>query len=699
MSKVVTVENQDDIVLIKISNPPVNAISQAVRAGIISALEEAIDDEDIKAIILSAEGKIFSSGNDINEFDGDILEPDMNVLISSLEQSPKLTIAAINGLALGGALEIAMGCHYRCAATSAKLGLPEVKLGLLPGAGGTQRLPRLTGVKRALDIIISGNPLSAKDAADAGIVDRLIENDFLAGALIYTRELLSSNAAVRRTSELEVDIAELSEDFFLEYEKSIVAQTQGLFSPGKIIESVRASAEVSFAQGLQHERELFMQCMDSIQSKSLRHVFFAERMTNKVPDLAEDVIAGTIRSVGIVGAGTMGGGIAMNFVNVGIPVTLLETTEEALERGLGIIRSNYERSMKKGRLTQAQLDDRMAMINGTLDYADLSDVDMAIEAVFENMEIKKTVFAELDNVCKQDAILATNTSTLDVNEIAAVTRRPESVIGLHFFSPANVMRLLEVVRGEKTSDEVIMTSMAMAKKIHKVPALVGVCFGFVGNRMFEPYGREMQMLLLEGATPEQIDNALTDFGMAMGPCSVYDLAGIDVAYKVLKERTDVPDDERYSWAFIDLFEMGRYGQKTGQGFYTYDKETRKRSSDPEILTILKNKAEYFGISQRKISDDEIVARCVYPLINEAALILEEGIASRPSDVDIIWINGYGFPALRGGPMFYADTIGLDNVYRKICEYRDELSELYWTPAPLLEQLVKEGKTFSDLNNK
>ncbi|NKB39069.1 MAG: hypothetical protein GKR93_18205 [Gammaproteobacteria bacterium] len=436
----------------------------------------------------------------------------------------------------------------------------------------------------------------------------------------------------------------------------------------------------------------------SNEEKALAHVAEAEKNTNNISDIAANTGQRSIETVAVIGAGTMGGGIAMNFVNVGIPVTLLETSDEALQRGLGIIRGNYERSMKRGKLTQQELDERMARISTTLSYSDLADADMVIEAVFENMDIKKAVFSELNKVCKRDAILATNTSTLDVDEIAAVTSRAENVIGLHFFSPANVMRLLEVVRGKHTADDVILSSMAMAVKIKKVAALVGVCFGFVGNRMFEPYGREMQMLLLEGAVPEQIDKAMMDFGMAMGPCSVYDLAGIDVCYKVLKERDDVPDDERYSWAFIDLFEKGRYGQKTGQGFYSYNKETRERLSDPVVEKILEDKASYFGIVRREISDEEIVARMVYPLINEAALILEEGIASKPGDIDIIWIYGYGFPATRGGPMYYADTIGLDKVYKSITELSEKHGAQYWTPAPLLERLVKEGKPFAELNN-
>lgn len=435
------------------------------------------------------------------------------------------------------------------------------------------------------------------------------------------------------------------------------------------------------------------------EALSMEHVSAAEKATQDIPGLSKDTTTREIGSVGIVGAGTMGGGIAMNFINVGIPVILLETSDEALQRGVGIIRRNYERTMSKGKLTQEQFDERMALISATLNYADLSNVDMVIEAVFENMEIKKTVFTELDTVCKAGAILATNTSTLNVDEIAAVTSRPEDVIGLHFFSPANVMRLLEIVRGERTADDVIATSMQMAISIRKVAALVGVCFGFVGNRMFEPYGREMQMLLLEGAVPEQLDKVMMEFGMAMGPCSVYDMAGLDVCYKVLKERNDVPDDEKYSWAFIELFEKGRYGQKNGKGFYSYNKETRERSSDPEVLTLLQNKASYFGIQRREISDEEIVSRMVYPLINEAAFILDEGIASKPSDIDIIWIYGYGFPGARGGPMYYADSVGLKTIHEKLCEFGEKHGEQYWKPEPLLEQLVRDGRSFSDLNKQ
>jgi len=696
MSSVVTLENQDEIAIITINNPPVNALSQSVRVEILSALVQALADESIKAVILCSQGKIFSGGIDITEFDTGLLDPDLNVLINSLEQSSKLLVVALHGLALGGGVEVVLGCHYRCALSNAKLGLPEVKLGVLPGAGGTQRLPRLTGIKPALDMIISGNPISADEAFSKGIVDKILEGDFLTGAISYTKELLDNNAPIRRTSEMEIDTSGLPEKFFIEYEQSIVNQTRGYFAPGKIIECIKATTEMPFEQGLKYERELFLMCMDSKQSRSLRHVFFAERITNKIPGISAGT-AKIINAVGIIGAGTMGGGIAMNFINVGIPVILLETNNELLQRGLGIIRGNYERSMKKGRLTQTQVDERMAMIKGTLNYTDLSNVDLVVEAVFENMEIKKEVFSELDNVCKQGAILATNTSTLDLNEIAAVTRRPENVIGLHFFSPANVMRLLEVVRGEKTSNETIAACMSLAKTIRKVPALVGVCFGFVGNRMFETYSREMQMLLLEGANPEQVDKALTNLGMAMGPCAVHDLAGIDVSYKIRQERHDLPNDPRYGWAIVDLYEAERYGQKNGKGFFSYDPKTRAVQSDPIVLEMIEHKSSELDISRITITDEEIIARCIYPLINEAALILEEGIAIRPSDIDIIWINGYGFPAVRGGPMFYADTIGLDNILQQICNYREEHGDLYWTPAPLLERLVKEGKNFSSLN--
>ena len=699
MSTVTTLENQNEIAIIRVDNPPVNALSQAVRAGIINALEEALGDEGVKAIILICGGSTFFAGADITEFGKPLLEPDLNTVVNSLENSSKLVVAAIHGIALGGGLEVAMGCHFRCALHSAKVGLPEVKLGLLPGAGGTQRLPRLAGVKSALDMMISGNPISAIEAYENGVVDKIIETELLMGALSYIQEMLKENVTPRKTSNLDIASSNISNNFFQDYEKSITRKSRGYIAPLQIVQSVKNAIELPFHEGLKLERVLFEDCMSSPQSESLRHLFFAERMVNKIPGINSAIAARTIESVGIIGAGTMGGGIAMNFVNVGIPVILLETNAEALQRGLDIIRSNYERSMKKGRIAQEQVDECMALLTTTLNYVDLSDADLIIEAVFESMEIKKAVFSELDKACKQGAILATNTSTLDIDEIAAVTTRPEDVIGLHFFSPANVMRLLEVVRCELTSNEVIVTCMKMAKTIHKVAVLVGVCFGFVGNRMIEPYCRETQMLLLEGALPAQVDKALIDWGMAMGPCAVLDLTGIDVSYKIRQERTDLPDDPRYGWAIQDLYEAGRYGQKNGKGFYSYDPETRKAESDAEVLKMIEDKSSSLEINRKTITDDEIIARCIYPLINEAALILEEGIASRPGDIDIIWINGYGFPAHRGGPMFYADTIGLEKIYQKICEYRDEHGALYWTPAPLLERMVKEGKSLADLNKK
>ncbi len=692
MSDVVSYELVDSIAVITIDSPPVNAMGHAVRQGSWDAIDQYTDDDAAKAAVLICAGRTFIAGADISEFNAPPKDPWLPELVQKFEDCPKLVVAAIHGTALGGGLETAMGCHYRCAVASAKVGLPEVTLGLLPGASGTQRLPRLAGVHKALDMMISGKPISANDARENGVIDEIIEGDLREGAIAFAKRLLGENAPLRQLSKMDVDESGITEEFFAEYRKQMQRQSRGFFAPEQIVRCVEAAVSLPYEEALKVERELFDQCKASTHSQSQIHLFFAEREVAKISDVPKDTVKRDINSVGVIGAGTMGGGISMNFLNAGIPVTILEVSQDGLDHGLGIIRKNYEGMVKKGRMSDAQLEELMAMITGTLDYADMSDADLVIEAVFENMAIKKEVFSKLDEVCKQGAILASNTSSLDLDEIAEVTKRPEDVIGLHFFAPANVMPLLEIVRGAKTARDVIATTMALAKTIRKIGVLVGVCFGFVGNRMFFPYVREAQLMLLEGVSAERIDQVAFDWGMAMGPNSVIDLSGIDVFNKLNSEWKDRPDDPAYYRVCNVLAEMERYGQKTGRGMYIY--EGRKAVPDPEVAEIAAREAKTLGIEPREISDEEIMERLMCAMINEGALILEEGIAQRSSDIDVVFANGYGMPRHRGGPMIYADIVGLNKVYEAICKYRDRYGDLYWTPAPLLEKLAKEGKTFT-----
>ncbi len=692
MSDVVSYELVDNIAVITIDSPPVNAMGHAVRQGSWDAIDQYTDDDAAKAAVLICAGRTFIAGADISEFNAPPKDPWLPELVQKFEDCPKLVVAAIHGTALGGGLETAMGCHYRCAVASAKVGLPEVTLGFLPGASGTQRLPRLAGVHKALDMMISVKPISANDARENGVIDEIIEGDLREGAIAFAKRLLGENAPLRQLSKMDVDGSGITDEFFAEYRKQMQRQSRGFFAPEQIVRCVEAAVSLPYEEALKVERELFDQCKASTHSQSQIHLFFAEREVAKISDVPKDTVKRDINSVGVIGAGTMGGGISMNFLNAGIPVTILEVSQEGLDHGLGIIRKNYEGMVKKGRMSDAQLEELMAMITGTLDYADMSDADLVIEAVFENMAIKKEVFSKLDEVCKQGAILASNTSSLDLDEIAEVTRRPEDVIGLHFFAPANVMPLLEIVRGAKTARDVIATTMALAKTIRKIGVLVGVCFGFVGNRMIFPYVREAQLMLLEGVSAERIDQVAFDWGMAMGPNSVIDLSGIDVFNKLNSEWKDRPDDPAYYRVCNVLAEMERYGQKTGRGMYIY--EGRKAVPDPEVAEIAAREAKTLGIEPREISDEEIMERIMYAMINEGALILEEGIAQRSSDIDVVFANGYGMPRHRGGPMIYADIVGLNKVYEAICKYRDRYGDLYWTPAPLLEKLAKEGKTFT-----
>lgn len=695
MSEVVSYEIKDNIGVISVNNPPVNALAQVVREGILNAVTAAQADAS-KAIVLRCEGRTFIAGADITEFGKPPKEPGLPVVLDAIESSAKPVIAAIHGTALGGGFEVALACHYRCAVPSAKVGLPEVKLGLLPGAGGTQRVPRIAGVEAALDMITSGNPIGAGKAAEMGLVDEVVKGDDLeAEAIQYAKRLVESGAPLRRIRDITIDPATIEPGFFDNARKQLARRARGQIAQDKIISCIEAAVALPMDAGLQRERELFRELLTSPESAAMRHIFFAERQATKIKDLPNDTPVRDINKVAIIGGGTMGGGIAMCFANVGIPVVMLEIDDAALQRGMGIIRKNYSITVQKGKMSEEQMEQRIASISGTTNYADIGDVDLVIEAVFENLELKKEIFAKLDRVCKQGTILATNTSYQDVDAIAAATSRPQDVLGMHFFSPANVMKLLEVVRGAKTADDVLATAMQIGKKIGKVCALSRVCYGFIGNRMLGGYGREAQMLLLDGCTPEQVDSALEGFGMAMGPLAMSDLAGLDVGYKARQSRTDLPDDPKLYRMGTLLVEMGRHGQKTGSGFYQYDPATRARMNDSEVETLIKEEAEKLGIKQRQISNEEILARCFYPLINEGALILEEGIAQRPSDIDVVYVFGYAFPVAKGGPMFYADQVGLKNVYDKICEFRDRYGEDYWKPAPLLKKLAEQGKTFAE----
>lgn len=694
MSDTVSFSKQGEIGLIKINNPPVNALNQSVRAGLKTCVEQGLGDDSVKAMVLVCEGRTFIAGADITEFAKGMGEPGLVPVIGNMETANKPIVAAIHGTALGGGLEVALGCHYRVALASAKVGLPEVHLGLLPGAGGTQRLPRLVGAQAALELIVGGGHVPASKALELGIIDEIVEGDLQAAGIAYAQKLLTEGTGPRAIRDITPEPA--GPEVFDNFEKGIARKQRGFLAPFHIIKSIRAAFELPFDDGMARETELFMELMQSSESAAQRHIFFAEREVAKVPGLAKDTVKRDINCGAVVGAGTMGGGIAMNFANAGIPVKLLEMKQEFLDKGIALIRKNYENTAKKGRISMADVEKRMALIEPTLSYDDIKDVDIVIEAVFENMDVKKEVFKKLDSVCRSGAILATNTSTLDVDEIASVTGRPQDVIGMHFFSPANVMRLLENVRGAKTADDVIATVMSFSKRIGKIGAMVGVCDGFVGNRMLHQRTRESAFLVEEGASPEQVDKVLFDFGFPMGAFTMADMAGLDVGYKVREERRKAGKIEKRDSVWIDkIVEMGRHGQKTNAGVYRYE-DGRTPIPDPVVKALIAECAKEAGIEQRAISDQEILERCLYPMVNEGAKILEEGIAARPLDIDIIWINGYGFPAYKGGPMFWADQIGLQNIVDAYARYAKQLGDHYWQPAPLLAKLAKEGKGFYDL---
>jgi 3-hydroxyacyl-CoA dehydrogenase len=692
MSDVVSYAREGNIAVITIDNPPVNAMSHAVRLGLWNAIDRLAADADADAAVLICAGRTFVAGADIAEFDKPIQDPWLPALVQKLEDCAKPVVAAIHGTALGGGLETAMGCHFRCAVPAAKVGLPEVNLGLLPGASGTQRLPRLAGVEKALDMMISGKPVGAAEAKQHGIIDEIVDGDLRAGALACAARLLAERRPLRRLSREPLQAPDATAEFFAAFRRRIARQARGYFAPEQIVKCVEAAVSLPYAEALKRERELFDQCKKSTHSASQRYLFFAEREVAKIPDIGRDVTPRRIDSVAVIGAGTMGSGISMNFLNAGIPVTLLEMDRSGLDRGLAAIRAGYEGNVKKGRMTAEQMEKTLALVRPSLDYGDVAGADLVVEAVFENMAIKKEVFATLDAACRPGAILASNTSTLDLDEIAAVTRRPGDVIGLHFFAPANVMQLLEIVRGRRTEKDVVATAMDLAKRIRKVGVLVGVCFGFVGNRVFFPYVREAQRMVLEGVPPERIDRVAYDWGMAMGPNAVLDLSGVDVFQKLFSEWKDRPADPAFCRLIAVLTEMGRLGQKTGRGFYRY--EGREAVPDPEIMELARREAAALGIEPRTIDDGEFEERLFCAMINEGARVLEEGIALRPGDVDVIFANGYGFPRWRGGPMFYADTIGLRRVCDAIGKYRARYGDLYWTPSPLLETLARQGSTFA-----
>ncbi len=689
INPVTTLEIEDGIAVLTLDSPPVNALSATVRAGIRDGVAQASADPAVQGIVLICAGKTFIAGADITEFGKPPVGPALQEVQALIEDAPKPVVAAIHGTALGGGLEVALVCHHRVATRSAKCGLPEVKLGLLPGAGGTQRLPRIVGPARALEMVTSGEHVPAAAAAEMGLVDALTDDASLrADAIAFTRKVIAEGRPLRKVRDLneKVEAARGQPELFAEFRRANARRFRGFDAPEYNIRCIEAAVNLPFDQGLATERKLFLELMQGTQSAAQRYYFFASRQVWNLPDVPADTPLIPVKRVGIIGAGTMGGGIAMNFLNAGIPVTIVETAQPALERGVRTIRANYDNTARKGRLSAAAVEQRMALLTPTLDLAQLADADLVIEAVFEDMAVKKEVFGKLDKIAKPGAILATNTSALDVNEIAASTSRPESVIGLHFFSPANVMKLLEVVRGDQTSKPVIRTSMELARKIGKIAALVGVCPGFVGNRMLAQRQREAQKLVLEGALPWDVDRVLYQFGFPMGPFAMSDLAGLDLGWTREKSSSSTLREI--------LCEMDRRGQKTGAGYYDYD-EKRNAKPSPVVEQIIRDFAARQGKSSRTVSDQEILERCIYPMINEGARILQEGKAIRASDIDVVWVNGYGWPVYRGGPMCYADTIGLDKVLATMKRFEAELGADF-KPAGLLEDLVAQGKRFADL---
>ena len=682
INDVTTLEKDSNISIITLDSPPVNALSAPVREGLHKGVTEARNDKETEAIVIICKGRTFIAGADISEFGKEPKGPSLFEVQEFIEDSNKPVIAAIHGTALGGGLEVALTCHYRIAVPSARCGLPEVNLGLLPGAGGTQRLPRVVGVEKALQMVTSGQHVPASRCLEMGLVDELADEDkLLEDSISFAKKIVSENRPLVKISEMneKVEAAKGNENLFKDFRASIARRARGFLAPEYNIQCIEAAVNKSFKDGIKVERKLFMELVTGNQSAAQRYAFFAQRQVAKIPDIESDVEIKPYKSIGVIGAGTMGGGISMNFANVGIPVTIVEQNQERLDKGLSIIRKNYENTANKGRISVEDVEKRTSLIVGSTSIEDLSECDLIIEAVFENMDLKKEIFRTLDKIMKDGAILATNTSALDVNEIAAETKRPEDVIGLHFFSPANVMRLLEIVRGEKTSKSVVATSMQMAKSIGKIAAVVGVCPGFVGNRILAQRQREANKLILEGAMPWDVDDVLFEFGFPMGPFAMSDLAGLDIGWDKDLSKGDTLRDR--------LCEAGRLGQKTGKGFYIYD-EDRNKSPDQEVEELIKEFSDNHQIKRRPIEKEEILERCLYPMINEGFKILEEGMAIRASDIDIVWINGYGWPIYQGGPMFYGNLIGYDKILKWLKDMEKSHGQEF-TPSPYLEKVVNE----------
>jgi len=686
---------RDDIAVLGMNNPPVNGLGNALRAAIMEHLKKAAADAAVKAVVIIGSAKFFSGGADIREFGGTRLKPDLPDVNDQQDSMKKPLVAAIGGFALGGGLELALACHFRVALPRSQVGLPEVKLGILPGSGGTQRLPRIIPMAEAVRLMTTGAMLPVEKAKEYGLIDEIVQGDLLEGALSFTRKILESKAPLRRIRDQKAKLDGDPKAFFAQVREQVAKESKGYPAPLEIVACAEAAATLPFDEGRKQERVGFDRLMQGPESKALRHMFFAERQTAKIPDVPEDTPVREVKKAAVIGAGTMGGGIAMNFANAGIPVTLIDMSQAAVEKGLGVIRKNYAATVSKGRLKQEDMDKRMGLINPSTDLSSVSSSDIIVEAVFERMDVKKDLFGKLDAMAKPGAILATNTSTLDVDEIAAATKRPQDVIGTHFFSPANVMRLLEVVRGKRTDKSVLATTMKLGKALKKVPVVSGVCDGFIGNRMLEKYGQQSLFLLDEGATPQQVDGALARFGMAMGPFTMYDMAGNDIGWEIRKRRYQERPDFVYSKIADRICEQGRFGQKTGKGFYQYESGNRKPIPDPEVDKILDSYRNEIGTKKRNISDEEIVERLIYALVNEGAHILEEGIALRASDIDMVYLTGYGFPPYRGGPMFYADTVGLDKVLASIQSFQKGYQGNQWKPAPLLAKLAKEGRKFNE----
>jgi 3-hydroxyacyl-CoA dehydrogenase len=692
----VRVARDGELALVIVHNPPVNTITADVRTGLKEALQQILVDDGVRGVLLLCEGSTFFSGADIGEFSGPPKEEEYRRLFNGYEALSVPVVAAMHGTVMGGGLEIALACHYRVAAAGTRFGMPEVTLGIIPGAGGTQRMPRLIGADQALELIVTARPVDAAKGRELGFIDELIEEDLRSGAVKYLRSLISAGKGPRRTGEMTIPGASATAEVF-ERQRAQARKLYPNRSAAQVaVEVVQAATQMPFQQGLEYETKRVNECKDSVESKGAVHVFFSERETRRIPGLPDSVKPRSIKSAGVIGAGTMGGGIAICFANAGIPVVLLDANEQGLSKGLANVDKTYQSMVDRGRLSVEDKAKRMALISTTLAYDALKDADVIIEAVFESMDLKRKIFTALDRVAKPGAVLATNTSTLDIEQIAAVTQRPLDVIGMHFFSPANVMPLLEVVRTTKTSDETIRTVMDLAKPLKKTPVLAKVCYGFIGNRMMEGYAREAERMVLEGATPRQVDAALEEWGMAMGILAVFDMAGIDVGVNVHKANaSQFPPDPAYYQADFALHDAGRLGQKNGKGYYRYEPGNRSRIDDPEAIQIIAERAQQLKVPQRQHTKEEIVERCLYPLLNEGLRILGEGVALRASDIDVVWAAGYGFPRYRGGPMFYAETIGLDALLAGMRKYQDIFGPMHWQPAPLLVELVERRLTIAE----